>query len=134
MEMTIRLGSGLQVAAEFDHFSIMTDQPPASGGEGAAPTPFQLFIASLGTCAGVYVAAFCQHRGISSSDITIALHTEHTEEIEGKSRLALVKLEIRVPQDFPEKYRNSLIKTAELCAVKKAIMDPPEFTITAVVT
>ncbi|MBT0663468.1 OsmC family protein [Geobacter pelophilus] len=133
MEMLIRLGTGMKVTAEFDNFSIVTDQPPSSGGDGSAPTPFQLFLASLGTCAGVYIASFCQQRGISSERITIHQKMEHTEGEDGKKRLARVSLEIRVPEDFPQKYHNALIKTAELCAVKKAVMDPPEFSISTVV-
>lgn len=50
---------------------------------------------------------------------------------DGKSKLAKVAIEINLPPDFPEKYRNAIIKTAGLCSVKKVIMDPPEFEITA---
>jgi ribosomal protein S12 methylthiotransferase accessory factor len=134
MEMLIRLGKGMKVTAEFENFSIVTDQPQSAGGEGSAPTPFQLFLASLGTCAGVYIASFCQQRGIGSEQITINQRMEYGEDEGGKKRLVRVALEIRVPEEFPQKYHNALIKTAELCAVKKAVMNPPEFTITTVVT
>jgi len=133
MDMLIRLGKGMKVTAEFDNFSISTDQPPASGGDGSAPTPFQLFMAALGTCAGVYIASFCQQRDIKSEEITIHQKMVYEEGNDGKKKLAKVVMEIRVPDDFPQKYRNALIKTAELCAVKKAINDPPEFLITTVV-
>jgi len=133
MDMLIRLGKGMKVTAEFDNFNISTDQPPASGGEGSAPTPFQLFMAALGTCAGVYIASFCQQRDISSEEITIHQKMVYEEGNDGKKKLATVEMEIRVPDDFPQKYHNALIKTAELCAVKKAIMDPPEFIIKTVV-
>lgn len=132
MDMLIRLGKGMKVTAEFDNFSISTDQPPASGGEGSAPTPYQLFLAALGTCAGVYISSFCEQRGISSKEITIHQSMEYENEGNGKAKLARVAMEIRVPESFPAKYYNALIKTAELCAVKKAIMNPPEFAIKTV--
>jgi ribosomal protein S12 methylthiotransferase accessory factor len=41
-----------------------------------------------------------------------------------------IDLEIQVPSGFPEKYRDSLIRSAELCAVKKHLENPPAFDIT----
>jgi ribosomal protein S12 methylthiotransferase accessory factor len=69
MEMTIRLAGGMRVSADFKGFAIATDQPQESGGEGSAPSPFDLFLASLGTCAGFYIQSFCQKRGIPTQGI-----------------------------------------------------------------
>ena len=52
MEMVISFPGGKRVDAEFGGMVIQTDQPPQGGGEGSAPTPFALFLASMGTCAG----------------------------------------------------------------------------------
>ena len=54
-----RFGGGLKVDAEYRGFTIKTDQPFHEGGEGRRPAPFDLFLASLATCAGFYVLAFC---------------------------------------------------------------------------
>jgi putative redox protein len=40
-----------------------------------------------------------------------------------------VEIEIQVPPEFPEKYRASLVRSAELCAVKKHLENPPEFEV-----
>ena len=40
-----------------------------------------------------------------------------------------VQFEIQVPSDFPEKYYNALVRSAEQCAVKKHMENPPEFEI-----
>jgi len=56
---------------------------------------------------------------------------EFSPDEAGKNRLSRLTLDILLPPDFPEKYRNAIVKTAELCTVKKVIMDPPEFVITA---
>lgn len=129
MEMLIRLHGANKVSAEFDSFQVVTDQPVEAGGSGSAPTPFQLFLASLGTCAGVYVGAFCEQRGIPTEEITIHQTMEFTESADGKQRLAKVGLEIRVPPEFPVKYHNALVKSAELCTVKKILANPPDFAI-----
>jgi putative redox protein len=127
MEMLINFPGGARVDAHFGPYTVMTDQPPAGGGNGSAPTPFNLFLASMGTCAGIYVLGFCQQRGLPTEGINILqrVHRDFSTGLVGK-----VDLEIQVPPDFPEKYRESLIRSAQLCAVKKHLEHPPEFEIT----
>ena len=126
MEMVIDFPGGARVDAHFGPYTIKTDQPPSGGGEGSAPTPFATFLASIGTCAGIYVLGFCQQRGLSSEGIQIIqrMYTDPFTGLVGK-----VGLEIQVPPSFPEKYRASLIRAAELCAVKKHFERAPEFDI-----
>ena len=125
--MTIDFPGGARVDAHFGNFTVMTDQPPSGGGEGSAPTPFAMFLSSLGTCAGIYVLGFCRQRGLPSEGIRIIQRME-TNPMTGMTNK--VELEIQVPPTFPEKYRAALIHSAELCAVKKHIENPPEFEIT----
>ena len=122
MEMLIDFPGGSRVDAHFGNFTVSTDQPPAA----SAPTPFALFLASLGTCAGIYVLGFCSQRGLPTDGIRI-LQRSHANPLTGM--VEKVELEIQVPPDFPEKYRDSLIRAAELCAVKKHLENPPKFEI-----
>jgi ribosomal protein S12 methylthiotransferase accessory factor len=130
MEMTIRFPGGARVDADFGPYSVHTDQPPQAGGEGTAPTPFATFLASLGTCAGIYVLGFCRQRGLSADGIRIVQSTDVDRET---GRVGRVRLEIHVPPTFPEKYRPALIRSAQQCAVKKLLESPPEFAIDTVV-
>jgi ribosomal protein S12 methylthiotransferase accessory factor len=127
MEMTIEFPGGARVDAHFDPYTVHTDQPPSGGGEGSAPTPFSLFLASIGTCAGIYVLDFCRQRNLPTENIRIVqrIHRDATTGMVGR-----IDLEIQVPPVFPEKYRPSLIRSAELCAVKKHFENPPQFEIT----
>ncbi|OGU09241.1 MAG: osmotically inducible protein OsmC [Geobacteraceae bacterium GWC2_58_44] len=131
MEMKITFPGGEKVNAEFDSRVIHTDQPLQAGGEGAAPTPFEYFLASLGTCAGIYVLSFCRHRQIATEGLALTQRMEFVTAEDGKRRLAKVAMEIELPPGFPEKYQRAIVKAAELCSVKKAITDPPEFMVTA---
>ena len=105
-------------------FRIQTDQPVKEGGDGTAPAPFELFLASIGTCAGIYIVGFCESRGIPYQDIEIIQDLVYDPIAR---RISKVKLEIRVPKDFPEKYYDALVKSANICAVKKVIENPPIF-------
>ena len=126
MEMIIDFPGEARVDAHFGPYSVQTDQPPMGGGDGSAPTPFALFLASLATCAGIYVLGFCQQRGLPSQGIRIVQRDQRDPATGMVSR---IDLEIQVPPEFPEKYRASLVRSAELCAVKKHIEQPPAFQI-----
>ncbi len=126
MEMEITFPGGARVDADYGGFTIQTDQPLQGGGEGAAPTPFSLFLASIGTCAGIYVLGFCRQRGLSTEGVRI-LQRMHTDPASGK--VGRIDLEIQLPPGFPTKYEPSLIRSAELCAVKKHLETPPAFNI-----
>ena len=127
MEMIIDFPGGARVDAHFGPYTVNTDQPPTGGGDGSAPTPFALFLASMGTCAGIYVLGFCKQRGLPTDGIRI-VQRMHSNPHNGM--VSQVDLEIQVPSSFPEKYRPSLIRSAELCAVKKHFETPPSFEIT----
>jgi putative redox protein len=126
MEMIIDFPGGAKVDAHFGDFTVHTDQPPMGGGEGSAPTPFAVFLASLGTCVGIYVLGFCKQRGLPTEGIRIIqrMYNDPLSGLVGK-----IELEIQVPPSFPEKYRPSLVRSAELCAVKKHFENPPQFNI-----
>lgn len=127
MEMIIHFPGGARVDAHFGPYTVKTDQPPMGGGEGSAPTPFAVFLASIGTCAGIYVLGFCRQRGLPTEGIRI-IQRMHTNPFSGM--VEKIDLEIQVPPSFPEKYRPSLVRAAELCAVKKHFERPPQFEIT----
>ncbi|HAR42814.1 MAG TPA: osmotically inducible protein OsmC [Bdellovibrionales bacterium] len=126
MEMRIRFPGNKRVNAEFDGYTVATDQPVDGGGEASAPAPFDLFLASIGTCAGIFVLGFCQKRGISTDGLELLQKMEWDPV---KHLVSKIKLEIQVPKDFPEKYRESLIKAASLCTVKRHMHEPPEFEV-----
>src|SRR5512138_1034939 len=106
MEMTVTFPGGLRVDAQFGGHIIRTDQPAHAGGDGSAPAPFSLFLASIGTCAGIYVLGFCKQRGLPTDGVRIIqrVHSNPASGMVGK-----IDLEIQVPEGFPEKYLPSLI-------------------------
>jgi putative redox protein len=130
-DMIITFGGGKKINAEYGGFTIHTDQSVKGGGEGSAPEPFTLFLASIGTCAGIYVFSFCQNREIPTEGIRIVQSHYPKETGRGIGKIVLT---IELPPDFPEKYKEAVINSANLCAVKKHIMDPPEFEVVTMTT
>lgn len=127
MEMQVSFPGGKKVTAQYNGFTIATDQSPEDGGEGSAPEPFALFLASLATCTGIYALVFCQARGIDPQGMGLRLETVSGPEGKG---LARVEMELTLPPGFPPKYEKAIGRVAEGCAVKKVIMNPPEMVLT----
>ncbi len=117
---------GKRVDAKIGEFDIQTDQSIKSGGEASAPEPFDLFLASIATCAGIYALGFCQSRDISSEGMSLSMEYERDDQ---KKLITRMILHLDLPADFPEKYRPGVIRAMEQCAVKKHILDAPEFVI-----
>jgi ribosomal protein S12 methylthiotransferase accessory factor len=126
MEMTISFPGGKRVNARFGAFEIATDQSKKEGGDASAPEPFQLFLASIGTCAGVYILSFCQKRDIPTEGITLVQRVVRDEV---KKHIVCLEVDIHVPPSFPEKYHGALVRAADQCAVKKFIQNPSDINV-----
>jgi putative redox protein len=120
MDMKITFPENLQVNAEFGPLTIATNQ------DGSAPSPFVLFLASVGTCAGIYALNFCRQRGIATEgmEITQRMTMDPTTHMTTE-----ITLDIKLPEQFPDKYRDAIIRATEQCAVKKHLQQPPQFNI-----
>ena len=126
MDIKIAFTGGKKVDAEFAGYRVRTDQPIEQGGSGSAPAPFDLFLASLATCAGLYVLGFCQARGIPTEGMTLVQHNRF-EPV--SHRLEGVELDIGLPPSFPAKYREAVARAAESCKVKKTLGAPPTISV-----
>jgi len=128
-EIIVTFPGGKRVDAQVGGHVVRTDQPIQLGGNDAHPTPFALFAASMGTCAGIFVVGFCQKRDLPTDGIRIVERLRYA----GDGALAGVDLDIEVPASFPEKYRDALVRVADQCSVKRAIQTQPVFQVRTVV-
>ena len=124
MEMTFP--GGVRVDAHFKGFDVPTDQPEKNGGDNTAPAPLDLFLASLGTCAGFFALRFCQQRNLPTDGLSMSLTTERNPDTK---RLERIEISMTLPEGFPEKYRGAILRATDQCAVKKAMVDPPEIEV-----
>lgn len=126
MKMDITFPGGAAVDASFRGFTVRTDQPERAGGEGSAPAPFDLFLTSLGTCAGYYVVRFLQSRELSTEGLRMTLEPVRDPDTR---RLTTIRMGVELPEDFPDKYRRAIQRAVDQCAVKKVMEDPPDFEV-----
>jgi ribosomal protein S12 methylthiotransferase accessory factor len=127
-EIKIVFGDGLKVNAEYKGFLVKTDQPVHEGGGGTAPAPFDYFLVSLATCAGLYALEFCQARKIPTERLGVSMSTERGTV---SKMIEKVTIKLDLPPGFPPKYREAIVKAVDHCAVKAHILRPPQFEILA---
>ena len=120
MEMTIEFPGGDRVDARYDGMTVVTNQ------DGSAPAPFELFLASIGTCAGFYASRFCRQRGIPTEGMKI---TQRATVDPATHLIDRIDLSIELPPGFPEQYRDAIVRSAQLCAVKKHLETPPRIEV-----
>lgn len=129
MLMKVSFPGPMAVEASVGSFTVRTDQPVTSGGDNSAPSPYLLFLSSIATCAGFFALRFCQQREIATEGMELIAAFETNQE---SHRLEKVRLELKLPDGFPEKYEQAIVKAMDQCTVKRAINNPPEFEITTV--
>ncbi len=129
MDMKITFPGGKRVNAEYNGHIIKTDQTIPNSGHGSAPEPFDLFLASIGTCAGIYVLGFCQQRGIDTTDLELIQTMNYSPDMRF---ITYIGLDIKLPAGFPEKYKSAIIKSAQLCKVKRHLEQSPTFDVRTV--
>ena len=123
MVIDIALHDDDRVDARFGGIEVVTRQ------DGTAPAPFDLFLASIGTCSGFYISQFCRRRGISIDGIRIR---QDAVRDEGSGMVVRIDVEVELPPGFPEKYRTAVVRAAETCSVKKHLARPPEIRVSTV--
>ena len=122
-KVEVSFPGGVQVAARIGSHDIITDQPVEDGGDGAAPSPYDLFLSSVATCAGFYALRFCRQRQLATEGLGIELDIERHPDTR---RLETIRMKLSLPTDFPEKYQRAIMRSIDQCSVKKALTDPPD--------
>ena len=124
--MEIRFPGGVQVDALQQGFWIRTDQPVTQGGGGTAPSPFDLFLASIGTCAGFYALRFCQQRNLDTTGLALSMTPERDA---AEKRIKLIRIRVTLPPAFPERYREAILRAIDQCSVKRHLAQAPQFEV-----
>lgn len=127
-EMVVSFPGGKRVDAHYNGFHIETDQSPKYGGGGRAPEPYDLFLASMATCAGIYVLSFCERRGLATEGLRLVQRWFR----DGSGRLDRIVLDVELPEGFPGKYHKAVIRAAQQCTVKRTLDNPPQLEVRVV--
>jgi len=126
MKMEVSHQQGFVFKASCNGHEVLTDQHAKEGGTDKALTPSELFVASLGTCIGVYAARFCQRHNLPTDGLKVLLDWTIVKD---PVRIGSIKAELHYPHEIPETEKKGLMRMAEACFVHETITHKPEINI-----
>jgi putative redox protein len=97
---------------------LTIDVPPAMDGKDRGPTPPEVFIASLGSCVGAFVANYCEPKGVSTQDMTVDVTFE---KVSNPTRLADLQIQVNLPHAECNGREKAILRVAEHCPVHETI-------------
>ena len=124
--MEVILQQGFLFKAACRGHELMTDQQTKEGGTDMAMTPAEVFIASLGTCIGVFAARFCQRHNLPTEGMKVLLDWTVVKD---PVRIGSIKAEIHYPHNLAEAEKKGLLRMAEACFVHETILHKPEIVV-----
>jgi putative redox protein len=124
--MVVKHEGGMASSMNVRGHQVMTDVPPAMGGEDRGPTPVDLLAGSLGTCIAFYVARWCQQAGVPHEGFEVDLDYVHDREAHCVPEM---KVSLRMPASFPENRREAVLKVAKSCTVHNTLCSLPQIEV-----
>jgi ribosomal protein S12 methylthiotransferase accessory factor len=121
-EIRLSIDGPGKVTAHFGDFVIRTDHPPDDEREERDPTPWSMFLASIGACAASFVAAAAQEEGIDPSSLRLVMR----HDFRGDAGCAL---DVAIEIEGAGEARERLVAAANRCTVKHAIEEGTTITI-----
>ena len=126
MKMEVNLQENFCFRAACGGHEVFTDQHQPEGGTDKAMTPAELFVASLGTCIGVYATRFLKRHNLPTEGLRVSLDWTNVKD---PVRIGSIKAELHYPHDIPEAEKKGLLRMAEACFVHESIIHTPAITV-----
>lgn len=108
---------------EAGHFALDTDEPIKLGGQGAAPAPFDYYLASLAACTAITLRMYAQHKGWELGRFRAEL--ELTRDDDGRMHVHRI---LRSDQPLSDEQWQRLLEIVANTPVTKAMREGAEIT------
>jgi len=126
MTMRIIYRGGVRFDVTSGKHTLVTDQPVEDGGADAGITPVELFVGSLASCVGYFVARYCARHHIPCEGFTIEAGWTFAEQ---PHRVGGVDLQLNLPVPLTPAQQQALLKIAHGCTVHQSLAVPPKVEI-----
>jgi uncharacterized OsmC-like protein len=108
-----------------DHV-LSVDQPVDAGGGDTAPTPTEIFVASLTACVAFYARRYLHRHHLDTTGLTVEASFRLADK---PTRVDRIDLTIRLTANLPPARRDALLAVARHCTVHNSITSPPDISI-----
>jgi putative redox protein len=125
LDVWFRSGESYEVSVRGHGFTV--DQPVTAGGMDTAPTPTELFVASLATCVAFYAGRYLTRHGYSRDGLGVSVEFQMSDD--KPARVTGIQLTLRVPPDLPAQRWPALQAVASHCTVHNTLVTPPAITV-----
>ncbi len=127
--VTVRHVGGDRFTVDVRDHTLSVDQPLVDGGEDTAPTPTELFVASLTSCVAYYARRYLARHELPTEGLTVT--ADYTLALR-PARVSRVSIDIALPDGVPAQRRDALLAVASHCTVHNSLTDPPQVTVALV--
>jgi uncharacterized OsmC-like protein len=124
--ITVRHVDGDRFAIEARDHLLTVDQPLAAGGDDTAPTPTELFVASLASCVAFYARRYLARHDLPTTGLRVLAAYDLAQR---PARVGSVSLDITLPDGVPGDQRDRLLAVASHCTVHNSLITPPQVTV-----
>jgi uncharacterized OsmC-like protein len=126
-KMDVRFVSGEAYEVTVRGHHVLVDQPVDSGGADSAPSPTELFVASLGTCVAFYAGRYLTRHGVDRAGLAVEVTFQMASD--RPPRVADIHLDVKVPAGLPAERWPALHAVASNCTVHNTLAHLPSVTI-----
>jgi len=122
-DVTVTHDSGDRFDIAIRGHVVQVDQPESDGGSDTAPTPTELFVASLASCVAFYARRYLMRHDLPQEGLTVT-----AQALAGSkpSRVASMTITLALPGGVPEEKRQALLAVASHCTGHNTLTHPPE--------
>lgn len=124
--VTVEHVDGERYAVGVRGHMLVVDQPLADGGDDTAPTPTELFVASLASCVAFYAGRYLDRHGLSRRGLRVA--ASFTMAADHPARVASMSLKVAAPA-LPEERRAGFLAVIRRCTVHNTLHLTPRIDI-----
>ncbi len=121
--------AGKSFTVSIRQHELVVDASLEDGGEDGGPKPTELFVASLGSCIGIMIAAYCQNADLPYEGMEVDAAFDLAAD---PICIGSIAIDITMPEGFPEERRKALLRVAQACPIHNTLHRPPQISVEVV--
>ena len=126
MEVSVEHLGSVQFEIRARSHVIVSDQPTENFGHDEGMTPPELFLASLGACAGFYAAQYLRKHRLATEGTKVRVTAD---KVKDPARIGNFRIEVEVPGDLSDEQRAGVEEAVHHCLIHNTLLYPPKIQI-----
>lgn len=119
-------GTAYQTNIETSGLTLTGDEPEASGGDGAGPSPYEFLLASLGHCTVLTMILYARRKEWQIDSVSVRGSFERIitgDPVTGRTRTERITQEISFSGPLSDEQRARILEIAHKCPVHRTLVN-----------